>query len=119
MYGATRSVSDLVSFVRISPAECFSAFSPAVCLPGVPMIVTNTSAIDRSGETFTRVIVGNMSADSRGSFKSRRMIVASSFWIVLASMSVRRLIKSKKIDLVINEADLRDHLHEIDQLAQR
>ena len=35
----------------INPAECFSAFSAALCWPGVPMMVTKTSAIDSRGNT--------------------------------------------------------------------
>src|SRR4051812_4932503 len=81
---------------------------------------------------------------NRGSFSSRMMICASSCWIVLATRSVLRDISTgqrdegrgqKKMDsllpsalcllpssqefyLIINQAHLRHHPHEIDQLAQ-
>src|SRR5207248_10981113 len=82
-----------VSFVRISPAECRSAFSAAVCCPGVPITVTYTSATDKSGETFTRVMLGR--PVRRGSFSSCMMICASSCWIVEATLSVRLDIQNR------------------------
>ena len=57
-------------------AECFSAISDALCTDSGPMIVTYTSAIDRSSLSFTRVMLGM--PRKRGSFSSRWMISISS-----------------------------------------
>src|ERR1044071_4097259 len=81
------------------------------------MIVTYTSAIERSGLTFTRVMLGN--PVRRGSCRSRMMISASSRWIVLPSISVLRDIALQKLDLVIHQIHVSHGLHKIHQLAQR
>src|SRR6476661_10318094 len=109
---------------------------PAFCWPSVPMIVTYTSATDRSGLTFTRVMLGM--PVRRGSFSSRMMMFASSFWIVLPSISVRldifvarasrprsfnRQTRAlapvlQQFNLVIDQARLWNHPNEIDELAE-
>src|SRR5688572_29234498 len=82
------------------------------------MIVTKTSATDRSALTFTRVMLGMPT--SRGSLSSRMMMLASSFWMVLPSISVRRDMarNSQHFNLVIGQRRLRHHPDEIDQLAE-
>ena len=97
MNGATRSVNTLVSLVRIIPAECRSALIAAFCCPGVPMIVTNTSAIDRSSLNFTRVMLGI--PVKRGSLISRMMIIASSCWMILAT-------RSALLDIMIRTSEM-------------
>src|SRR5258706_15364808 len=116
MNGASRSDKSLVSRVRIIPAECFSALSAAVCCPGVPMTVTKTSAIERSSLTFTRVML--VIGSTRGSLRSRRIMMASSCWMVLPRRSVLRDI-SNQLNLVIHQVSCGDAADEIDDLTQR
>src|SRR5205814_10326238 len=113
--GASRSDKSLVSRVRIIPAECLRALSAAVCCPGVPMTVMNTSAIDRSSLTFPRLML--VSGRTRGSSRSRKIMLASSCWIVLPKRSVRRLI-SNQLNLVIHQVGRGNLADEIDDLAQ-
>src|ERR1044071_2033654 len=117
--GACRRLRSLVRRVRIRPAECRSALSAAVCWPGVPITVTYTSAIDKSSDTFTRVMLGMPT--SRGSESSRRIIIPSSCWIVLASRSVLRDMPddSQQLNLIIHQIDSSHSANKIDQLAQR